>query len=292
MVSSEPLLETLTERLPDLPRNQRAVARYVLANYQSAAFATITELAEQARVSTATVVRFAKAFGYSGYPDLQRDIRSRVRADLKGTQRFERTYAATADADSPLTPVIAKEQENIAALQAAFDADAFARAVAALTGATEIMVVGSRSTAALAAQFCFGLNKIGRNADAVLDVTTTTREAVARLPARALLVTIGFPRYLRELVELNDSARARGIATLTVTDGPLSPLQGDVSLYAPAESISFMALQAAPLILLNTLLNEIALADKAGTLAALKRFDAFADRAGIFHNGPASGDKS
>jgi hypothetical protein len=53
-----------------------------------------------------------------------------------------------------------------------------------------------------------------------------------------------------------------------------------------------MALQAAPLILLNTLLNEIALADKAGTLAALKRFDAFADRAGIFHNGPASGDKS
>ena len=96
------------------------------------------------------------------------------------------------------------------------------------------------------------------------------------------MVVIGYPRYLREQVKLLEYAKSRKLATLTITDSVFSPLQGGVSLYAPAESASFVAFHCAPLVLINTLVHELSVADKAKTLAALERFDAVAESQNYF----------
>ena len=54
MAAEAPLLHRLKDSADVLSKNQRALARCVLKNYESVAFATVSELARQSGVSQAT----------------------------------------------------------------------------------------------------------------------------------------------------------------------------------------------------------------------------------------------
>lgn len=281
MKAETDLLQQLAKGAEGFSANQRLLAKYVQSHYQAVAFSTANELARQAGVSEATIVRFAKALGFKGYPDFQKEVRRLVRADLKGTERFQLSQA---DA-SPLDVVLQKEMENLGVLREAFDAQVFRQALKLLRGASEVLVVGARATAPLAQHLWFGLSKLGVRASRALSVTSDTYDQIHRLDRRACVTVIGFPRYLRELVAVLDFAKSAKLATLTITDSAFSPLRGEVSLHAPAESASFVAFHSAPLVLINALLHELSLRDRDGTLAALDRFEAVAEERQFFHKG-------
>ncbi|HSV93373.1 MAG TPA: MurR/RpiR family transcriptional regulator [Desulfobacterales bacterium] len=282
MPAQEPLFQLLKDRAQTLSRNHRSLARYVLANYQRVAFATIKQLSALSGVSEATIVRFVKALDFNGYPAFQKEVRRIVRADLKGTERFKLGAQRPGSEVSPLAPIVQKEIENISALQEGFSRTDVQKAVQALRSAPEVMVAGARSTASLACHLWFGLTKLGIAAERVIAVTTETYDRVARLPRNAAVVVIGFPRYVRDLIDLLAFVRARGLRTITLTDNPVSPLHGDIHLSTPAESSSFVAFHCAPLILINHLLHELSLVDKKQTLAALNRFESLAEERRYF----------
>ena len=102
MSTDTPLVRRLKEGADGFSRNQRLLARHVLANYQSVAFATVAQLATQSGVSEATIVRFAQALDFSGYPELQKEIRRLVRAELRGVDRFKRGAERKTPARTPL----------------------------------------------------------------------------------------------------------------------------------------------------------------------------------------------
>lgn len=74
----------------DRIRNERAnmsksfarLADFLLDSYVEAAFMTASELAHTLNLDAATVVRFSQFLGYAGFPELQREIRARVKGDL------------------------------------------------------------------------------------------------------------------------------------------------------------------------------------------------------------------
>ena len=55
-----------------LSKSHRAIADYIGQHYEKAVFMTAGKLGECVGVSESTVVRFAAALGYEGYPQLQR----------------------------------------------------------------------------------------------------------------------------------------------------------------------------------------------------------------------------
>src|SRR5215218_1639031 len=146
MAIEAPLMRRLKEGADAFSKNQRVLARHVLANHQAVAFSTVSELAQQSGVSEATIVRFAKALDFSGYPAFQKEIRRLVRAELPGAARFRLGATPKPAASTPLDAVADKERENISALHEAFDARAFDRAVHMLRRASNVFVVGTRST--------------------------------------------------------------------------------------------------------------------------------------------------
>lgn len=275
------LLDMLQDQMDGMTRAQRALAHYVLRNYQQVAFSTISELARAADVSEATVVRFANALGFSGYPPFQKEIRRIVRADLKGTDRFRLTSQA-APADDPLSAAMRTEIGNIGHLEETLDRPALIGAAAVIRAAPAVLVVGERSTASLAQHLWFGLAKLRLPAERVLAVDLDAHHRLDRMPPGGCVVVIGFPRYLRSLVSLLDAARARGLTTIAITDSPYSALKADIGLHAPAESASFIAFHAAPLVLLSVLVDTIARADRAAALDALQRFERLAERQDMF----------
>ena len=275
------LLQRLAKGAERFSANQRVLAKYLHSHYQTVAFSNVSQFAEQSGVSEATVVRFAKALGFKGYPDFQKEVRRLVRADLKGTERFQ---LSPADA-SPLDIVLQKEMENLGALREGFDASAFRQALKLLRGASEVLVVGARATAPLAGHLAFGLGKLGMRCSRASSVTSDTYDQIHRLDRKACVIVVGFPRYLRELVEVLDFAKSAKLASLAITDSAFSPLRGDVSLYAPAESASFVAFHAAPLVLINALLHELSVGNRDATLKALDRFEEVAEQRQFFQKG-------
>ena len=278
MAGAAPLLSLIEQRAGSFSASQTRLARQLTASRESFAFSTASEIARLCEVSEATVVRFAQELGFSGYPALQKEVRRILRADLKGTDRLQ--LAERSAAPGPLDPVIAKERENIAALAEGFDAAALAAAAKALRGARRVLVVGDRATASLAFHLWFALDKLG------LPVTraqgTEALDALGRMGAPDAVVVIGFPRYLRSLVALLGFAGTRGVRRIVVTDSPFSALRGEIALHAPAESASFVAFHAAPLILLNALVQEVVAADRAASRRALAEFEATAEAGGYF----------
>ena len=281
MKSETDLLQRLAKGADSYSTNQRVLAKYVQTHYQTVAFSTVSQLAELSGISEATVVRFAKALGFKGYPAFQKEVRRLVRADLKGTERFQ---LSPADA-SPLDIVLQKEMENLGALREGFDPSAFRQALKLLRGASEVLVVGARATAPLAGHLAFGLGKLGMRCSRASSVTSDTYDQIHRLDRKACVIVVGFPRYLRELVEVLDFAKSAKLASLAITDSAFSPLRGDVSLYAPAESASFVAFHAAPLVLINALLHELSVGNRDATLKALDRFEEVAEQRQFFQKG-------
>ena len=282
MSADAPLIRRLKEGADAFSKNQRTLARYVLKNYESVAFSTVSELAEASGVSDATIVRFAKALDFSGYPEFQHEVRRLLRADLRGVERFKLGVEPVATRETPLDIVVEKERENISSLYNAFDAKAFEKAVRMLRRASAVVIVGTRSTASLAHHLWFALEKIGIDATRVSSISSEIYDRLGRVDGGTCVVVIGFPRYLREHVKLLEFAKARRLATLTVTDSTFSPLQGDVTLHAPAESASFVAFHCAPLILVNALVHAVSVADSTKTLEALKRFETVAENQKYF----------
>jgi DNA-binding MurR/RpiR family transcriptional regulator len=282
-VTQGSVIKLLESQAGNLSKAQRVLARYVLANYQTAAFSTIAELARLTGISEATIVRFAAALGFDGYPAFQRELRRLLRADLKAGERYALNRAVSAPADSPLRAIIAKELDNIAYLENHLDQTSLKSAVRTLQSANSILVAGERTTASLAHHLWFALDKL-RLATSLADrIDTNAFDRISRMGPKDCLVVIGVSRYLASLVRLADYARERRVKIIAITDSPVSPFKADIRLSAPVESTSFISFHCAPLILINTLLETMSRANEKATLRALQDFEALAERANYFH---------
>jgi DNA-binding MurR/RpiR family transcriptional regulator len=279
------LQEKLQAHAQAFSGRQKALARFISENYQRVAFSTIRQLSAAARVSEATTVRFARFLGFKGYAEFQREIRRIVRAELKGNERFQLSYKTKRRNSGPLAAIIGKEIENLSYLQEKFDEKRFRKAVSWMSEASGIVIVGTRSTASLATHFWFGLAKLEHKVHRICLITTETYDFLSQLDPKALLIVIGFPRYLTELKDILEFSRERHIRSLVLTDSAFSPLRGDLNLYMPAESTSFMAFHCAPMVLINALIEGLSLKEKEESAGALKRFERLAEARGYFVKG-------
>ena len=62
------LLKMIDERYQKFSKGQKKLADFIREDYDTAAFLTAAKMGEEVGVSESTVVRFATALGYDGYP--------------------------------------------------------------------------------------------------------------------------------------------------------------------------------------------------------------------------------
>ena len=76
------LLTVLSDPQEHFSKRQRIVSRYICDNIDTAAFMTAAMLSKSAGVSESTVVRFATELGFSGYPDMRRELQLVLKSRL------------------------------------------------------------------------------------------------------------------------------------------------------------------------------------------------------------------
>lgn len=130
--------ERIREHRQKMSKSFSRLADYLLDNYVQAALMTATELAHQVDVDAATVVRFAQRLGYSGFPELQNEIKEKVKQDL-----LVRPVMAS-DPNSLSGMVVSTVEKMRAAVEQVgklLDVDAVGRLVKQIGSARRIVIV-------------------------------------------------------------------------------------------------------------------------------------------------------
>ena len=262
MQEMQDMIDRLNQSGKRLSKGHRRIAQYIVEHYDKAVFMTASRLGESVGVSESTVVRFAAALGYEGYPQLQRSLQELVSHRLTANQRFE--MSTEIDPHDALNIVMKSDMQNLRGTLETMDSAAFENVVQRLLGARAIYVMGLRSAAPLAQFMGYYLNYIFDDVHLISSGATDVFEEVSKMREGAVLVGISFPRYSTRTLEAMRFAKRCGAQVAAITDGPMSPLCAiaDVTLTARTDMASFVDSLAAPLSVINALL--VALSNRCG----------------------------
>lgn len=123
---------------PKMSKSFARLADFILDSYVQSALMTATEVAHQVDVDTATVVRFAQMLEYRGFPELQKEIKDRVKRDLLVRPK----QAEDADSISGVVDAtLARLREVIEQARMLIDADVINELVERIGSARRIIVI-------------------------------------------------------------------------------------------------------------------------------------------------------
>ncbi len=96
------LQDEIRRRYDTLSKRLKQVARYILDNSNSVAFDTVASIAQQADVPPSTLIRFANAFGFSGFNEMKQMFKQHLMEETANyTERARLFRQTTSDESSP-----------------------------------------------------------------------------------------------------------------------------------------------------------------------------------------------
>lgn len=227
---SDDLIRELRSTAPSLRPSERRIADFVLSDPNGAMDLTITDLASQCDTSVATVVRFSRSLGFSGYSEFRLALASSVGREQVSREEFrfsDSDIGANDDVHAVIAKIAYHEARAIESTAAAIDPVVLDSVATALASARRVDIYGSASSAIAATDLQQKLHRIGLVSYAWSDVHLA-------LTSAALLtddcVAIGFS-HTGQTVEIADSlaaASASGATTVLVTNFASSPIANQV----------------------------------------------------------------
>lgn len=261
----------LESRYGSLKGQRRRAADYLLAHYRTAFSLSVQELAREAKVSEATLVRFARSVGFDGYLELRAALTEEAKRGLLPEDRFAFEEPSRMPTGT-LEKVARTEVENINRTLDEVDSKELKRFVDHLRKAELVATMGLGVSALLSRFAAYLLFQAGLRTEPLVRDVVTLLEQVEQLPKKTAVLAFAFPPYSKDTAVAAARAAERKLPVLLVTDGPRSPLVAfaTVVLYARTENVLYTNSVAAVTVLLNGIATDLALANKPRALEQLR----------------------
>ena len=268
------LIKTIQVSYSRLSKGQKLIADYIIKFYDKAAFMTAAKLGEVVGVSESTVVRFANALGYSGYPTLQTALHELIKNKLTTVQRLSITDDFT-NKGTLFKKVLKSDIENIRTTIDEIDMESFEKVVTSIFNAKRIYIIGLRSSASLAGYLGFYLGLILDNVQVVSFGMSDVFEQLLRVSEDDLVIGIGYPRYSRKTLEALRYVKEQNCKIVGITDSVASPIANlsDHTLIAKSNMSTFVDSLVAPMSLINALVVAIGTREKENITKYLSKLE-------------------
>lgn len=275
MGNKNELLQKIENGYKKFSKGQKKLADFIREDYDKAAFLTAAKMGEEVGVSESTVVRFAMALGYDGYPEFQKALGELVRTKLNSIQRMEVTYGRISQGKI-LSTVLHSDIEKIKLTMDTIDHEAFELAVDTILNARRIYVIGIRSCAPLASFLTFYLNLICDNVTEVhSNSSSEIFEQLIRIREEDVVIGISFPRYSMRTLKALEFASNRKAKVITLTDSVHSPmtLYSSCNLIARSDMASIVDSLVAPLSVVNALVVALCMKKQKEVITTLETLE-------------------
>jgi DNA-binding MurR/RpiR family transcriptional regulator len=157
------LISNIKNSFHKFSKSQKLIAQYIIDHYDKAAFMTAAKIAERVDVSESTVVRFATALGYSGYPEMQKALQVLIKNKLTAVQRIGLQDDVVNDNLKLHKKILKSEMNNLRYLFEHFDMEALDKATELILNANRVYVLGLRTSSTLSNYLGFYLDVILNN---------------------------------------------------------------------------------------------------------------------------------
>ena len=102
----------INEHFNHMSKSHKAISNFISENYAQAVFMTAAKLGETLGISESTVVRFATAIGYDGYPEFQKALEECVKGKLSNIQKMDAKYGRSSQSEI-LVSVLSADIEKL-----------------------------------------------------------------------------------------------------------------------------------------------------------------------------------
>lgn len=264
---------------PTMPPSMRRIAETIREKPTLVIEQTISELAATCSTSVATIVRFCRAIGLSGYAELRMALASEL-----GRESAQYGDALSLGADIRREDSLREMAAKVSSLEmlaieetvGGLDFDALERIVNALDSSPRILLYGIGASHFVAQDLLHKLLRIGRNAFLPMDAHEAW--AAAALPvAGTVAIAISHQGSTQETIrflEVAAGADAMAVAVTGSTDSPLARVASETLVVRARESTlrpGAMVSRIAQLAVMDCLFLGIARRRYDETLEALRR---------------------
>ena len=256
---SKQLISIIQSRYPKMSKGQKLIAQYIIKNYDKVAFMTASKLGDTVGVSESTVVRFANALGYSGYPKLQDALQELIKNKLTTVQRVKMS-----DDTAILSKVLKSDIDNIRGTLDEIDPKAFKNASEEILKARKIYVLGMRSSHVIAQYLGFYLDLILDNVQVLRMDVGDVFEQIVRINKEDVVIAFSFPRYSKKSYQVVDYAKNKGAHIISITDSYFAPVAclSDNTLLVKSNMASFVDSLVPAMTVANALAISVGMKEK------------------------------
>lgn len=223
--STETIAERLRGAFDRLTRAERQLADSLLQAYPVSGLASITQVAQNAGVSTPTVVRMVQKLGFAGFPAFQADLRAELEARISDPISKRNTWAESAPEAHILNRFTDAVIGNIRQTLTQIDLDMFERSCAVLADPDRsVLVVGGRITHSLAEHFFLHLQVLRAKVTHIQSISNAWPHYLLDVSHGDVVVIFDVRRYENSTLKLAEMARERGAHIILFTDQWRSPV--------------------------------------------------------------------
>ena len=211
-----------------LPKRLAQVAAYTIEFPDDIAFGTVGSISERAAVQPSTLVRFAKALGYSGFSELQTVFQQRLRDRPNNYEARLQAFDAHTSGHSPAKPLIdgfshaaIRSLERFKDRIKPEDLDEAARILAV---ADTVYLIALRRSYPVTAYLSYALGTLGIKTALAGSPGGVDREILAFAGPGDAALAVSFSPYAPATVEYTRQVVAQNTPLVAITDSPFSPL--------------------------------------------------------------------
>ncbi len=253
------IYDKIDQNFDAMSKSHKKIASFIKLEFSKVAFMTAAEVSAQVGVSESTVVRFATALGYAGFPAMQRAFRKTLQSRLTTSQRFELSKDISV-ADDAIKRVLRADIDNIRSTANDLDVATLNLVAQAIRQGAKLYILGSRSSTILAEYITFYLNIIHGNVHLLSRGANDTYDEVVNITPDDVLLVFSFPRYSNRTFEVVEFAKGRQATIIGITDSLEAPLvaYSDYVLTAKYDMSTFIDSFVAPMSLVNAIIFVLA----------------------------------
>ena len=221
-----PVALRIRSMLPEMPVAMARVADFLLRDPGAPLTLSIGELAGRAGTSPATVTRFCRMLGYSGYVALRVGIATDVGRSTSANSWATEIGRSFGPDDSPeelLSMLIGSHTRTLREATSAIDLRVVTEVARRIASSTQVDIYGVAGSAMLAEELQGRLYRVGIKAYAWAEVHTGLTSA-AILDEGTVAVGISTTGRTEETIQMLAEAGRAGALTVAVTNNPRSPL--------------------------------------------------------------------
>lgn len=220
------IAESIQQSFESFTRAERQLANTILDNYPVSGLGSITEVAEKAGVSTATMVRLVKKLGFKGFPEFQQLLRRELEAKIAGPITKHDNWAQKAPDSHILNRFAEAVIDNIRQSMGQIETHAFDASCQLLSNTEHpVYIVGGRITRALADYFFLHMQVIRKNVTHIQPISNSWPHYFLDINKDDVIVIFDIRRYENSTLKLAEIAHEKGAHIILFTDQWRSPVE-------------------------------------------------------------------